>query len=38
MSEIEFIKKWNGTINADESRIVSVIQSERSAIIYEKRK
>ena len=38
LSEIEFMKKWNGTINSDESRIISVIQSERSAIIYEKRK
>jgi hypothetical protein len=31
------MKKWNGTIN-DESKIISVIQSERSAIMYEKRK
>jgi hypothetical protein len=31
------MKKWNGTLN-DESRIISLIQSERSAIIYEKRK
>jgi hypothetical protein len=25
LSEVEFEKKWNGTINSEESRIVSVI-------------
>lgn len=38
LAEIEFCKKWNGNINANDSKYVTLIQSEKSAIIYEKRK
>jgi hypothetical protein len=37
LAEIEFMKKWNGNINSEGSKFVSLIQSERSAIISEKR-
>ena len=36
VSEIEFMKKWNGVINYDESNLM--FRSDASVVIYEKRK
>ena len=38
IAEIDFMKKFNGGINPDESKFVSLIQSQHSAVIYERRK
>ena len=37
MAEIDFMKKWNGAINQQESRYIGLIHSQNSAVIYERR-